>query len=113
MLESMIQEILQKHAHRHAKVPDDLLQLLAFDKKNAIEKHCRSFVLKQSALVSLILHAPKLGYEHLRQHREFQPPHLNPTDTDLRSLRESAIEKREKVFILLNEDVEDVTPVNY
>src|SRR5258708_40062376 len=89
MFGSIIEELLQKYQERHAKVPEELLRLLSLDKKSAVEKHCRTFVLKQTALVSLIRNAQQLGYEYSRQHRRFQPKHLYPMDSDMQSLRES------------------------
>jgi len=81
--------LLELYLSGHAEVPGDLLELLSIPKLREVQRYCSKFVLRQRALVSLILTAPRHGYIHARQHREFQPVHLQPTHADLQSIRDS------------------------
>ncbi|MEO8427362.1 MAG: hypothetical protein ABI651_09650 [Verrucomicrobiota bacterium] len=72
-----------------SEVPDGLRKLLLFEKQREVESYCRNFVLRQTALTSLISNAPRFGLQHFRQHREFRPEHLTPTQADLLSIRAS------------------------
>lgn len=70
---------------------EPLLELLLLTKKSAVEKHCRTMVIRSADLAELILAgmAGALPWNHFRHHRDFTPPHLHPSDEEVAALGSS------------------------
>jgi hypothetical protein len=72
-------------------VPDYLQKLLSIEKKSELEKFCRGITITLEDLVMLIVNSGMIGYMHLRDHHEFVPKHLPPSDEELNALFDSHV----------------------
>lgn len=73
--------------HLRGEVPAYLQELLAIEKKAALESFCRTIEITQHDLCMLIFNSEGIGYAHDIQHHEFRPSHLEPTDEEVASMQ--------------------------
>lgn len=70
-----------------------LLDLVFIDKKGDLQKHCRTCVIRSQDFAEFIL-ASEMGllpWRHRIYHREFRPPHLEPTNEEREALGRSKV----------------------
>jgi hypothetical protein len=86
-------------AHLSGPVPDYLKQLLAIQKKAALEAFCRTIEITQHDLCVLIVNAGRIGYRHDMHHHQFRPAHLESTEAEVASPdRQKFLRKVSQIF---------------